>query len=93
MLFKVFKKIETSKEVDLLLIILKTKHDTDFKLFLEDDVKFKSYVKGCVKFESRVYCPNPPTKFMLEKHSWWAIHILKCGLNYKKTLENIHYLN
>ena len=94
LLFKVFKKIEASKEkLDLLLIILKTKHDTDFKLFMENKSDFKYYVKGCVNFETRVHCPNPPTKFMMEMHSWWALHISKCGINYNKTYRDIYYYN
>ena len=91
LLFKVFKKIEATRKLNMILIILKTNHDTDFKLFLDDETNFKPYVKGCVKFESRVHCPNPPTKFMLEMHSWWALHIRKCGTNYRKTIRDIYY--
>ena len=91
LLFKVFKKIEAARKLNMILIILQTNHDTDFKLFLDDETNFKPYVKGCVEFESRVHCPNPPTKFMLEMHSWWALHIRKCGTNYRKTIRDIYY--
>ena len=93
LLYKVYKKIEASDNLNLLLIILKTKHDTDFKLFMKNEFDFKYYVKGCVKFETRVHCPNPPTKFMLEMHSWWALHISKCDVDYKRTRRDIYYYN
>ena len=47
LIFKVFKKIETSTILDLLLIILKTAHDSDLKLFVEEDGCFK---KLCSKY-------------------------------------------
>ena len=92
LLYKVYKKIEASKYLDLLLIVLKTKHNNDFKLFLVNDNEFKSYVQGIVQFQSTVHCPHEPTKFMIGMHSWYALKIVKRpNKHFHKTMNDIFY--
>ena len=92
LIFKVFKKIETSTTLDLLLIILKTAHDSDLKLFVEEDGCFKNYVQSIARFDSGVYFPNTPTQFMICNHSWWALHIVKKpGKHFMKTFSDVFY--
>ena len=93
MIYKVFKKIQAAKSLELLLIMVKTSHDTDLKIFMNDDSAFKYYVKKCVYFETRVYCPNKPTKFMIAEHSWWALHIKKCDMDFKLQFKDVYYCN
>ena len=66
---EVFKKIEAEETLDLVLIMLSARHDSDFARFLEDNNTFKDYVKMCVFFESKVHYPGKnPTNFMLSNH-------------------------
>ena len=44
--YEVFKKIEAEETLDLVLIMLSTRHDSDFARFLEGNKTFKGYVKN-----------------------------------------------
>ena len=93
-MFDVFKKIEAEKYIDLLLILLKTNHNTDFKRFTDKNGHFKSYVKMVVAFESKVYSPgDKPSKFMLSNHTWYAMRILKHNKLYNFKESDIYFIH
>ena len=77
LMFKVFSKIESAEEVNLVLVFLKTNGDTIFKLFTDGDQHFKSYVKNCLTFDSRIYSPFFQNKFTISIHKWYVLHIVK----------------
>ena len=77
LLFKVFLKIEASKSLNIVLIMIRTRSDAVFNLFKKNPTKFKSYVKNCLTFSSRVHSPFICSKFTTEMHSWWALHVEK----------------
>ena len=90
---EVFKKIEAEESLDLMLVMLSTKHDTDFTKFLKDHNTFRDYVKMCIFFESRVYFPGKRTsKFMISNHSWHALRIVKNGSNHNLKIKDIYHL-
>ena len=90
---EVFKKIDTEESLDLVLVMLSTKHDADFTKFLKDRNTFKDYVKMCIYFESRVYFPGTKTsKFMISNHSWHALRIVKNGSNHNLKIKDIYHL-
>ena len=90
---EVFKKIETEESLDLILVMLSTKHDTDFTKFLKNRNTFKDYVKMCIYFESRVYFPGKrASKFMISKHSWHALRIVKNGVKHNLKTKDIYHL-
>ena len=94
LVFDVFKKIEAEKHIDLLLILLKTNHNTDLKRFMSGNSYFKSYIKMVAAFDSRVYFPGDrPSRFMMNNHSWYALRILKHDALYKFKISDIFYLN
>ena len=68
--YKVFLK-------NIVWVLLKTKHDTIFKLLQIDELTFKPYVKKCLMFESKVYSPSLCNKYTTEMHTWYVLHILK----------------
>ena len=89
---EVFKKIESEENLDLILVILHTTHNSDFARFLKNDKTFKDYVKGCVHFESRIHFPGKkPSRFMISSHFWYALRIVKNGTNYNLKLRDIYY--
>ena len=92
-MFDVFKKIEAEKQIDIVLILLKTIHDTDLRRFIDENGYFKSYVKMVVTFESRVYFPgDKPSKFMISNHTWHAMTILKHDTLYNFKVSDIFYM-
>ena len=94
LIFDVFKKIEAENRLDLLLIFLKTNHDTDLKRFTNNNGHFKSYVKMVAAFESTVHHPgNNPSKFMISNHSWYALRILKHDTLYNFKMSDIIHLS
>ena len=91
-MFEVFKKIESEKHIDIVLIFLKTIHDTDIRR--NGNGHFKSYVKMVATFESRVYFPgDKPSKFMLSNHTWYAMRIIKNNKLYNFKVSDIFYLH
>ena len=76
LLFKVFKKIEATEELNLVLVFLKTKGDIIFKLFIQGN-NFKDYIKKCLVFDSKVYSPFFQSKFTVSTHTWYVMHITK----------------
>ena len=93
-MFDVFKKIEAEKYLDLMLILLKTNHDSDLKRFMDGNGFFKNYVKTVVHFESRVHFPGDrPSKFMISNHHWYAVRILKHDTLYNFRKSDIYYMN
>ena len=93
LMHQVTKKIEAEKSVDLLLIFLKTRHNTDLERFLNEDGYFKNFVKMIVRFESKVYHPgDKPSKFMLSNHTWYAMRIVKDNHACKLKKKDIYYL-
>ena len=59
LVYEVSKKIEAEEELDLVLVILRMRHNSDLSYFLKRDRKtFKSYVKMCAHFKSRVHNPQ-----------------------------------
>ena len=89
---EVFKKIESEENLDLILVILRTTHNSDFARFLKNDKTFKDYVKGCVHFESRIHFPGKkPSRFMISSHFWYALRIVKNGTNHNLRLRDIYY--
>ena len=92
LMHQVTKKIEAEKSIDLLLIFLKTKHNTDLKRFLTEDGCFKSYIKMIVAFDSKVHFPgDKPSRFMISRHSWYAMRIVKNNHVCKLKLKDIYY--
>ena len=92
LMHQVTKKIEAEKSIDLLLIFLKTKHNTDLKRFLTEDGCFKSYIKMIVAFESKVHFPgDKPSRFMISRHSWYAMRIVKNNHVCKLKPKDIYY--
>ena len=92
--FDVFKKIEAESHADLLLIILQTIHNTDLKRFTNSNGHFRSYVKTVAAFESKIHHPgNNPSKFMISKHSWYALRILKHDTLYDFKMSDIIQLS
>ena len=89
LLFKVFKKIEATKILDIVLIIMKTRHNTVFNLFVDENGQFKPYVKKCLTFDSRVYSPIKCSKFTTELHTWYVLHINKGTRKYNLKLNDI----
>ena len=90
---EVFKKIDTEESLDLVLVMLSTKHDADFAKYLKDRNTFKDYVKMCIYFESRVHFPGRrPSKFMVSNHSWHAIRIVKNGTKHNLKVKDIYHL-
>ena len=87
LLFKVFTKIESAEELNLVLVFIKTKGETIFKLFVDGDKKFKSYVKTCLTFESRVYSPFFQNKFSISIHDWYVLHIVKSKKSFNVTIK------
>ncbi len=93
LMHQVTKKIEAEKSVDLLLIFLKTNHNTDLERFLNKDGHFKDFVKMIVSFESKVYHPgDKPSRFMLCSHTWYAMRIVKDNHACKLKKKDIYYL-
>ena len=91
LMFDVTKKIEAEKDLDLVLVFLKTKHDNDLKRFLRKDGRFKDYIKMIVKFDSKVhFLGDNPSNFMISNHTWYAMRIVKdnkcCNLTKKDIL-------
>ena len=90
---EVYKKIEAEETLDLVLVMLSTKHDADFARFLKDTTTFKDYVKMCILFESRVHFPGEnPSRFMVSNHSWHAFRIVKNGSSYNLKTKDIYHL-
>ena len=78
LMHEVFKKLEKERTIDMVLVFLKTSHNTDLTRFLDKSGHFKSYIKNIIAFDSRVHSPgNNPTKFLLANHSWYALRIVK----------------
>ena len=90
--YKVFQKIESSPVLNVVWVLMKTKHDTIFKLLKLDKLTFKPYVKKCLMFCSRVYSPSLCTKFTTEMHTWYVLHIIKGGKKYNCRTEHIIHL-
>ena len=93
LMYAVTQKIEAEKHVNMILIFLRTKHNTDLERFLDKDGCFKSYIKGVVAFDSRVHFPGDnPTSFMRSNHSWYAMRIIKNNDFCKLYKSEIFYL-
>ena len=89
LLFKVFLKIESSKSLNIILVMLRTRSDTVFNLFKKNSTSFKFYVKNCLTFSSRVHSPSICSKFTTEMHSWWVLHIKKGKQHYSLSVNDI----
>ena len=88
--YKVFLKVEASPELNIVWVLLKTKHDTIFKLLQIDELTFKPYVKKCLMLESKVYySPSLCTRFTTEMHTWYGLHILKGSKRYSCRIKDI----
>ena len=92
LLFKVYLKIEASPSLEIVLVMLKTRSDTIFKLFKKDCYHFKSYVRRCLTFSSRVYSPTVCSKFTTEMHTWWVLHVKRGARKYSLSVEDIIHL-
>ena len=75
---EVFRKIETEPELDMMLVLLKTAHDTDYRKFLDEENYFKNYVQMVIKFDSTVHFPGETnSSFVRTNHTWYAMRIVK----------------
>ena len=75
---EVFRKIEAESKLDMMLVFLKTAHDTDYRKFLEDGNYFKNYVRMVIKFDSTVHFPGETNSpFVRSNHTWYAMRIVK----------------
>ena len=93
-MYNVFKKIESEEQVDIVLILHKTNHDTDLRRFTDKNGHFKSYVKMVAIFDSRVHFPgDKPSRFMISKHTWYALRIIKNNELYNFKMSDIFHLN
>ena len=88
LMFKVFKKIESTPELNLVLVFLKTRGNTTFKLFTNGD-RLKDYIKKCLEFDSKVFSPFFQSKFTISTHTWIVFHIVK-DKPYNLSLSLIH---
>ena len=75
---EVFRKIETEPKLDMMLVFLKTAHDTDYRKFLDEENYFKDYVKMVIRFDSTVHFPGETNSpFVRSNHTWYAMRIVK----------------
>ena len=75
---EVFRKIEAEPMLDMMLVFLKTAHNTDYKKFLDEESYFKDYVRMVIKFDSTVHFPGETNSpFMRSNHTWYAVRIVK----------------
>ena len=89
----VFRKIEVEPKLDMLLVFLKTTHDTDFRKFIEDEIYFKNYVKLVITFESTVHFPGETSSsFVRSNHTWYAMKIVKPCNNVRLSCSDIYYM-
>ena len=78
----------------MLLILLKSIHNTELKRFVGKDDYFKSYVKMVVTFDSRVHSPlDKPTRFLISNHTWYALRIIKDEKVYRFSTSDIYHLS
>ena len=90
----VFKKIEASNEIDMVLIFLKTNHDTDLKRFQDRNGRFRNYIKRILMFEANVHFPGEdPPRFMIAQHSWYAMRIVKDNVFCSLTIKDIFHFH
>ena len=89
----VFRKIEVEPKLDMLLVFLKTTHDTDFRKFIEDEIYFKNYVKLVITFESTVHFPGETSSsFVRSNHTWYAMKIVKPCNNVRLSYSDIYHM-
>ena len=94
LVFDVFRKIEAEKQIDMVLILLKSSHNTDLKRFVGKDDYFKDYVKMVVTFDSRVHSPvDRPSRFLICNHTWYALRIVKNDERYRFNTSDIYRLD
>ena len=94
LVYDVFKKIEAEKQIDILLNLHKSNHDADLRRFTYKDGYFKSYVKMVAMFDSRVhFLGDKPSRFMISKHMWYALRIIKDNELYNFKMSDIYHLS
>ena len=61
---EVFRKIEAEPKLDMMLVFLKTSHNTDLNKFLDEENRFKDYAET-------------KSSFIKSNHTWYAMRIVK----------------
>ena len=90
---EVFRKIEEEPKLDVMLVFLKTSHNTDFKKFLDEENRFKDYVRMVIQFDSTVHFPGEVKSFfMMSNHTWYAMRIVKPNSNVRLSLSDIYHM-
>ena len=78
----------------MVLILLKSSHNTDLKRFVGKDDYFKDYVKMVVTFDSKVHSPvDRPSRFLISNHTWYALRIIKNDELYRFSTSDIYHLD
>ena len=90
---EVFKKIEAEPRLDMMLVFLKTSHNTDLRKFLDEEDRFKDYIRMIIQFDSTVHFQGETKSlFMISNHSWYAMRIIKPNDHVRLSYSDIYYI-